>query len=235
VLAVFETVAEHQPIGVTELAQRLDADKSAIQRALATLAEDGWIRIAAGRPGRYETTARIHAVAQIASGSHGLRQRARPALEALRDETGESVVLSVPEAGRLIVLDVVESRQSLRSAPPIGLAVPARSATGRAILPYMSRPQQIDLLGGPPDAATLEDFVATVARGYSISEGEVVKGSTNFAAPIFETDGQPVAIVLVSAPTQRVVEADYEKLGAKVSATARSLSLGPAPRPTLAP
>ena len=48
VLAVLECIARHQPIGVSELARLLQADKSAVQRAVMTLADDGWIRLASG-------------------------------------------------------------------------------------------------------------------------------------------------------------------------------------------
>ena len=48
VLSVLEAVASLQPVGLAAVARHLDEDKSAVQRALATLAEDGWIRPAPG-------------------------------------------------------------------------------------------------------------------------------------------------------------------------------------------
>jgi IclR family acetate operon transcriptional repressor len=190
-----------------------------------TLADEGWIRPAPGTPTRWQPTAHILAVAHIALGSNDLRHRARGALEALRDESGESVLLTVPDIGRFVVIDVVESRQLLRTVPSIGLAVPVRgSATSRAILPYMSHEQQEELLGGKPDHALLEDFAATVARGYSVSRGDVIEGSTNVGAPILELDGRPVAAVVVSAPSERLTIADHARIGAMVADTARSLS-----------
>jgi IclR family acetate operon transcriptional repressor len=234
VLATLEKVAECQPVGISELARLLNADKSAVQRALTTLAREDWIRAAPGKPTRWEVTARIQAVAHAAMGSHDLRHRARAVLQALRDRTGESVLLNAPERGRFVVIDVLESRQSLRIVPEVGTIVPASgSATGRAILPYMSRERQIEFLGSAPDAAQLEEFAATAARGYAISVGEVVAGSTNFAAPIFEVDRQAVGAVLLSAPSDRVLARDFPKLGRMVVETARQLSRGAAPRVSL--
>jgi DNA-binding IclR family transcriptional regulator len=229
VLAILEKVAEYQPVGITELARLLEADKSAVQRALTTLARDAWIRVAPGKPTRWEVTARIQAIAHVALGTNDLRHRARPVLQALRDETGESVLLNVPERGRFIVSDVLESRHYLRVVPLAGTIVaPLGSATGRAMLPYMSRERQIEFLGAAPDAVQMKEFTATVARGYSISSGEVVAGSTNLAAPIIEADGRPVGAVLVSAPTERLLPRDYSRIGALVCAAARKLSRGPA-------
>jgi DNA-binding IclR family transcriptional regulator len=234
VLATLEKVAEHQPIGITELAALLREDKSAIQRALATLAEEGWIRAAPGKSKRWEVTGKIHAVSQVAHvalGSQELRERARPALQALREQTGESVILNVPERGRFVVSDVLESRQYLRIVPEIGMVVQTLgSATGRALLPYMNTQTQREFLGGLPDAAMLEEFVETVKRGYSISREELVEGSTNLAAPIFEADGRPVGVVLVSAPSDRLTPKDYPKIGSLVVATAHALSRCSAPK-----
>ncbi len=90
-LATFEAIAEHQPIGVGALARLLDADKSAQQRAIMSLADEGWIQAAPGEPTKWETTARIYVLAHLAQGHSGLRQRARVRLDALRSRTGESI------------------------------------------------------------------------------------------------------------------------------------------------
>lgn len=230
ILAALEKIALHQPVGISDLARSLSANLSAVQRAVQTLADEGWIRPAPGKPVRWELTPRIHSVSQHAYGSHDLRRRARRELEALRDATGETVVLNVPDDGKFIVVDVLESPHYLRVAAPVGLIVtPRGSATSRALLPYMSPEQQIQYLGEPPDAAMLADFAETIERGCAISIGDVVPGSTNIAAPIFEMDGRPVGAVLVSAPSDRATEEDYARLSTMVKATAQRLSRGPVP------
>lgn len=227
VLAVLEAVARHQPIGVSGLARLLAADKSAVQRAVMTLADEGWIRPAPGTPTRWELTAHILAVAHMGHSSNDLRQRARATLAALRDESGETVLLTVPDVGRFVVIDALESPQLLRTVPHLGLPVPVRgSATSRAILPYMPPEQQIEVLGGPPDAALREEFVMTHKHGYSVSAGDVIEGSTNIAAPIFEVDGRPAGAIVISAPSERIPAEHHERLGAMVLRAARSLSRG---------
>lgn len=227
VLAVLEGIARHQPIGVSDLARLLDVDKSAVQRAIMTLADAGWIRSASGTPSKWQLTAHILAVAHMGTVSNDLRQRARRALEALRDASGETVLLTVPDIRRFVVIDALESRQMLRTVPHVGLSVPVRgSATSRAVLPYMSREQQIEFLGRPPDARLLADFAATLKSGYSISVGDVAEGSTNIAAPILEMDGHPVGAVVVSGPSERLTATRHRKIGDMVLQTARGLSRG---------
>jgi IclR family acetate operon transcriptional repressor len=191
--------------------------------------------VAPGAPRRWQLTAHILAVAHLAQKSNDLRQRARRTLEALRDESGETVLLNVPDIGRFVVVDALESRQMLRTVPSIGLAVPVRgSATSRAILPYMSEAQQIELLGSPPDEVLLQDFAATRVRGYSVSHGDVVEGSTNIAAPILEVDGRPAGAVVVSAPSERMPIGRHAEIGAMVLRAARELSRAGLERPRAA-
>jgi IclR family acetate operon transcriptional repressor len=232
VLAVLENVAEYQPIGISELARLLDEDKSAVQRALATLAQEGWIRTTPGKPTRWELTPRIHEVAQAAQGSHDLRHRARPALQALRDATGETICLNVPSRDRFVVAEVVESRHYLRVVLAPGAIVPAlASATGRAVLPYLSPDRQSAFLGGPPDATELAAFRQTIDRGYAVSRDLVVEGYTNIATAVFEPDGRPVGAVVMTGPNDRLPPADHERIGALVSAAAARLSRGDGAQP----
>lgn len=227
ILAALEKIAQHQPIGVSDLARMLGTNIAATQRAIATLAREGWIKSARGKPTRWEVTAYIHSVAQQAHGNNDLRRRARPVLEELRRETGESVLLNVPEGGKFVVMEVLESPQFLRTVAPVGLIVPSKwSATSRALLPFMTLDKQAHYLGGPADKAMRADFTETAARGYVISKGGVIQGSTNIAAPVFEADGDPVAAVLISAPNDRVSDREYGRLGALVLSAARRISRG---------
>jgi DNA-binding IclR family transcriptional regulator len=117
VLSVFEHIAAEQPIGVSAIARALDADKSAVQRDLMTLADAGWIRVAAGLPAQWELTPHVLTFARPPHSTDSLRQRARPALERLRGETGETAYLTVPDGDRFVVLDALESQQMLRMVP----------------------------------------------------------------------------------------------------------------------
>ncbi len=107
VLEVLEKIARHQPIGITELAKLLNEDKSAVQRALVTLAHTGWICAAPNKPTRWELTAHIHAVAHVAHSTHDLRHR------------GARVILAAPSnvPDRDLTLAVADDPE-LKSANP---------------------------------------------------------------------------------------------------------------------
>jgi IclR family acetate operon transcriptional repressor len=231
ILAALEKIAENQPVGVSELARLLGANLAAAQRAIATLAEEGWIRMAIGKPTRWELTAHIHIVAQHAYGTHDLRRRARGPLEELWKTTSETVLLNVPDGGDFIVIDVFESPHHVRSSVPVGFVVPSNaSATAWAILPYMPPTQQKEYLKGAPDEALLKQFNKTIENGFAVSRGDVFAGSNNIAAPIFEMDGRPIGAVLISVPNDRAGREEVQKLGRLVRETAQRLSRGAAPK-----
>lgn len=227
VLSALETIAGHQPIGVSALARLMEADKSAVQRAIMTLADEGWIRIAPGTPTRWELTPHILAVAHLPHSTNDLRQRARAALESLRDNVGETVLLSVPDIHHFVVIDALESRHLLRMVMPAGTLAPVRnSASGRAFLPYLAPEARRELLGEEPDQALLEDFALCRERGYSISGGDIASGTTSLAAPIFELNGDPVGVVVVTGPSDRITPDHHPHVGTLVAETARSISRG---------
>lgn len=227
VLAVLEAIADHQPVGVSALARQLDDDKNAIQRAIVTLAQAGWIGAAPGPTKRWELTAHMFAVAYRSHSKNDLRLRAKTELDALRNESGETALLVMPDIRHFIIADVFESRQVLRTSPNIGSIASARdSATGLAVLPFLSTERQVEMLGAPPDKDLLDRFRETRRHGYAVGIDMPVKGVTNIVAPIFEADGSPVAAVAVTGPTERLTADKYPRLGALVLKAARNLSRG---------
>lgn len=227
VLAVLETVAELQPVGLAVVARHLDADKSAVQRALATLVEDGWIRPAAGEGVRWELTTRALVMSSRATRRSDLRERARPVLERLRDDTGESVLLAVADPPRVVTLDVVESRQLVRAAPHVGMVLPpVGSAAVLALLAHLPPEEVGRYLGHRPDRGERDALAAVRQKGWALNQGAVHAESSGVAAAVLDPDGRAMAAISVSAPTQRLPKARQAEVAALVVAAAASLSTG---------
>ena len=227
VLGVLEAIAAHQPVGVSELSRILKTDKSAVQRAIMTLSGSGWIHVAPGPSTRWELTPHIFAVAHMSHNRADWRQRAHGVLEDLRDDTGESAILTVPEVRHFVVVDVAESRQPVRTTTTIGTIVPpGESATGRAVLPYCSRERQIQMLGGVPSRELQEIYRQTLDNGYAVSADIYLPGCTNIAAPVFEAGGNPVGAVVITGPSERLNPKQCARIGRQLADTAHSLSRG---------
>jgi DNA-binding IclR family transcriptional regulator len=223
-LTVFEAVAANQPVGVAALSRLLGIDKSAVQRALVTLAEQGWIQAREEQMTRWQTTPRILSIAHSSRAKSDLRHSIQSALEQLATQTGETAMFNEPDGPQLVVSQVAESRQALRMVPRIGAVVPARdSATGRILLPFLSHQRQTELLGKPPDAEFLTLLDGCRARGYAASS-EVNAPSMTIAAPVFEVDGQPIGTVAISGPAERMPPDSHPGLAELVCQAAHLLS-----------
>jgi IclR family acetate operon transcriptional repressor len=216
-LAVFELVVRHQPIGVSALARELGADRSAVQRDLMTLADAGWIQTVPGARGQFELTLHILSLARPPHSSHDLRQVLRPLLERMHAATGETVYLTLPHQNGFMVVDALESKHVLRIVPPVGISVPMDgSATARAFLPYLPPEEQAIILGGAPSHAMQSDFAQTRKRGYAVNDGDIVPGSVAIAAPVLEPSGRPVGAIVVVGLSDRIVPELWPEIGAKL-------------------
>ncbi len=221
-LGVLEEIARHQPVGVSALARLRGDDKTAIQRALLTLAEHGWIRPEPGRKQvKWELTPHIHAVARIGHETSSLTKRARPALKRLRDEFDETMLLTVPSAAELVLVDVVESNQMLKYVPWVGLVVPLDSAAGDAMLSQMTAKRRQAMLGEAPGGGVLERLEQTRRQGYAVHRFD---DHASVAAAVLEASGEPGAAIVLSGPLERVKPERYPIIGARIAEVAAQLS-----------
>lgn len=223
-LTVFEAIAARQPVGASALARHLDEDKSAVQRSLVTLANAGWICATGERPTRWELSPRLFTLANLPQSSEDLRRQARPMLESLREATGETAFLAIPDGDRFVVIDSVESHHMLRISPRIGqLITSSRSATSRAFLAHFDNERQQRLLQRQPTEKEIVELAATRQRGYGVSQEEVVPGSTNISAPILDFLGLPQAAIAITGPSERLGDR-IESLGELLKESAAGLS-----------
>ena len=234
VLEICEALAEHQPVGVRELARVVDAPRSTVQRALETLEAAGWALRTDG--GVWCLSSRPLLVVARAGVAGALREIARPALERLHAATDESVRLWAREgAGVLIVLSV-ESAQPVRYVgPPPGTVLPLHaSAAGKAVLAGLP-PDELDAILDRPLEALTPHTVVDVralraqlrevrARGYATTRHEARDDVGGVAAAVVDSTGRAVAALSVTLPMHRLTDAIVAEYGALVAAEAAALS-----------
>jgi IclR family acetate operon transcriptional repressor len=218
-LRAAEVVAEHQPIGVTELARRLAVTKSSAQRVLATLAEAGWIAPAPPGRGQWELTPRPWAVGRHYLEHRDFRALLAPVLRRLRDETGETVHLTVVDDDRAVIVEVAESRQPVHAASRVGAITPAiESAGGRAVLARATPARLAALVAAHPElAASLDGLEDDRRRGWSVNLGVVNPGVHAVAVPVDDGTGRTVAALVLSAPRDRLPPALAGELGGRLA------------------
>lgn len=135
-LLVLEVIADEQPIGVGDLARRLQMPKSSVQRTLKTLAESGWLESTNERRTRWYLAAKVRSIGHRAGGEPSLLQAALPHVHWLGEQTQETIHFGVPIGDRsMVVLDRVDSTRPVRTFMAIGTAIPLHAAaSGKAIM-----------------------------------------------------------------------------------------------------
>ncbi|MCD9624381.1 IclR family transcriptional regulator domain-containing protein [Rhabdothermincola salaria] len=214
-LRVFETVAAHQPVGLSELSRTLDVPKASVQRALRTLSDAGWLRHDVTRPGLWVVTARFSVLADADPAVITAREAARPRLDDLRRRLDAPTGLFVLDGDRMVILAGPEDPETLRALDETLGPLPVHlSAAGRAILARLPTETRDEIMarvlptGADPDlAARVHDGMARVtADGYAVAAGEYQADLTVVAAPVVDAAGLPVAAV--AAMAERLLDDD---------------------------
>lgn len=121
---------------------------------------------------------------------------ARPALEDLREDTGESVQLYVRRGDVRVCVVSLESPHSLRTIVPVGASLPMDVGSAAKVLTGL-----------------------TGRRRWAESVEEREKGVASVSAPVVR-DGEVVAAVSVSGPIERTTRSPGRRYAAAVVAAA---------------
>jgi DNA-binding IclR family transcriptional regulator len=131
-----------------------------------------------------------------------LAELARPALERLREETGESAQLYVKQGSARVCVLSLESPHGLRTIVPLGATLPLdRGSAGR-------------VLAGQDVGK----------RGWIESVEEREPGVASVSAPVRDAHGTVIAAVSISGPVQRTTRAPGKRYGAAVARAAKMTS-----------
>jgi DNA-binding IclR family transcriptional regulator len=214
--------------GVTEIARQLGLPKSAVHRLLATFQAQGFVRQLSNR--RYILGPTLVRLGLRAAERLTPRRLARPYLEALAQETGETVFLGILAQAEVLIVDKVESTEVLRISPPLGAVVPLwPTALGKLLLAYSPdgrREQLLESLQLP--ATTLprervlrgvrQELVRINRRGFAVSVEEWTPDICCLAVPIRQGQGTVTAALALAMPRSRMPQAPrHDPFGSGVS------------------
>jgi IclR family acetate operon transcriptional repressor len=198
---VFVTVSEHQPIGLGALARTLQLDKGAVQRILATLGDLGWITPATSPAVGWELTPESLVVGSRYAPE--LRDSARPYLESIQAETGETMCLVMVDRGRdrVVIVDVVDSAQPLRVSIPVGFDAPLGDF--QPFLAFFPDDALDELRDGGVYNLTKQQQAKHRQRGWYVLDMEELDVRA-VGAPVLGPSGSVLAALLLVAPRTRL-------------------------------
>lgn len=211
-LEVLEALSDVEEVGLTELARRQGVSGPTLFRILATLAARGYV--VKSERGRYRLSLKTWEIGAKAVRRLPLRDLARPLMERMSADTGETVHLSVLRGSGIVIIDKIDSPHPVRVDTFVGLAAPAHcSATGKAILAFMA-PEALERALPPrlprytgatvTDRAALARELAQVRRaGWARNREEWREGVCAAAVPLRDGSGAVIASLSVTVPTSR--------------------------------
>lgn len=217
-------------VSLIDVAQETELPKSSAFRYLWTLEAHRYVERDAGT-GLYRLG--LGFVGMQSRHLEVLRERARPWLEKIRDEFGETVNLAILDGDHVVYLDVVESKQRVRFASARGFREPLHAtALGHAIASRLAEERVRELVapstagyGREPDLNSYLTDIDDVQRlGYATSDdgdGRCV------AAPLTGTR-LPVAIG-ISAPAARFSPTDAGKAATRLLEVTKEITVNPIP------
>lgn len=213
IAAIDELAASDTPLGVNELGRRLGVSASTASRLMATLEAGGLVQ-RSSEGGPYRLGLRLLALADHVLADLDVRQLARPQLEAVAAETGETATLSVPGGGEVVTADFVAGRSSVVSMARLGRPSTLHAtAAGKVMLAFGPGEGEVDE-ELPMEALT--EFTITDRRALLKQVREVRRQGwaeaceereldlNALAAPVFGHGGDLVAILGVQGPATRM-------------------------------
>lgn len=216
-------------LGVTEMAQELNIDKSSVSRLVKTLVAAGYLQPERASR-RFTLGKRLYHIGWQMLNLMPVRQNARPYLYRLVEETGECAHTAVYAEGKALVIDDVETETSLRVVNGTGRMIPLHcTALGKVMLAFCDAPMPKTLpYFTEKTFVTFEnlhqELDAVRQRGYAIDDEEYDAGIRCIAAPIYNQMGIAVAVMGISGPTVRVTPVHVEQFAERVMLAAHELS-----------
>jgi IclR family acetate operon transcriptional repressor len=236
---------ERPDLTLAQITRATGLPASTCQRLVHNLVREGFLD-------RDEDSYRIGIalVRWAAPGSLGLDlvRLTRPAMTALRDETGETAALYVRDGAHRTVVSLAETRNVVMRYFMVGMVMALHAGSaGKVFMAFDPRARQ-DAIGHGLSRQTprtvvdidlLDQQLAQVReQGYAATFEERDVGAASISAPVFNLGGELVAVLGIAAPTQRLTAGEVPGLAPVVTAAAarasQALGFRPGARPDAA-
>ena len=237
-LAALEILANREgECSLVDLCKEMKLHKSTVHRLAMVLEQHGLVDKNLDT-GRYRLGLRLFEFGSKALAALDLRGRARPYLDRLQREFGETVFFCILDDGQVFYVEKVESQSSVRTACTVGSRAPAYcTAVGKAMLAELPDAEVNGIVrrwGLEPvtkntitSAAKLKaELKAVRSRGYAIDDEEKEEGLRCVSAAVRGHLGKLFAAMSVSGPAFRMTKERIPKIGEGVMQAANELSAG---------
>ncbi|MDH4135947.1 MAG: IclR family transcriptional regulator [Anaerolineae bacterium] len=235
-ITILEHLAEAQePKELTAVSHDLAMNKSTVYRFLSTLAKAGYVRQESDT-GRYALGPRVAWLAAKFLETVDIRQLARPILEELGRESGETIHLAILDQDEVVYIEKIDGRQAVQMVSRVGSRLPVHStALGKVLLADLPESQwqryisEVGLTAHTPNTivvpeAFFEHLRQVQRQNYSIDNVENEEGVRCVAAPIRDHTRKTIAALSISGSTITMTPEKVESLVPLVQKGALTIS-----------
>lgn len=223
----------HQELGVTDLAQKLSTNKSAVYRMLATMEA---LNVIQQNPenGRYRLGLKLFELGQKVPINQNFIAKARPFMEALAKQAGETAHLAVYKNNKVYFLDKVVGRHDLQINSQIGSEKAIHcTGLGKVMLAFAEPNYETTIRSlslNPVTKHTITDTNELIKeieiikeQGFALDLEENEIGLVCVAVPVFNSRGQFIAAISTSGPSARFNENEIQTYTGDLKNTALEL------------
>jgi len=240
-IGLLDLLVSEGPLRFAELEERSGLPKATLHRILNELVDERFVLVDE-RALTYSAGYRILEMANRVWTRSDIRMLARDQLLALSALSGETVQIAVHADTHVVVIDHVESTQSVRLSISVGNKAPVYcSGTGKVLLAWCDAERQESIISRisfarfTPNTVTSlpelrKDLAQISERGYALDLEENFAGTNCIAAPIVDHAGQAIAGISITAPTFRVSVDELVQWKEPLIAAAAEVSRRLAPR-----
>lgn len=227
--------SEHPELGVREASRLMGLSTSTTGRLLVALKNAGVLN-QDQKTRAYSLGGKVLWWAGVYSSGLDVRHQAIHAMEELHHATQETISLYVLEGDVRVCVERLESTHSVRIVARIGRRLPLYAGSaGKLFLAFLDPDRRDEILDRTTwEALTdktitnrrqLEDELILIrSQGYAVSKGEWLAEASGIAAPIFDQDGEVIASLVISGPTQRFSEETIARYIPEVTRVASEVS-----------
>ena len=220
-LDILELLDAEGEMGITEIAKKLNMEKSTVYRSINTLRARHYV----GQDQdtlKYSNSYKLFEMGHNVARNTGLPKMAFRFMRNLAKVSKGAVNLGVRDGLKVVYIDKIESDETVKVCMKIGQAIPLYcTGLGKALLSYMPEREVRSLFGRQTfermtyatirDVDTLvEDLALTRQRGYSIDNEEHLMGIVCVASPAFNAKGETIAALSVALP--KMAHSDSSRL-----------------------
>lgn len=227
--------AEQRELPLSEITCKVGLPKSTLYSILCTLKDYGYIEQSDAN-GAYRLGIRFFEMGSLVGRQWKIRAAAKPHLQNLQKELGETVQLGTAFEGEVLFLEKMESGRPFRIVSNAESRQPMHcSALGKVLLAFWTQAQQMAFISAHPllrmtgqsitDPEKLLAQLAQIrAQGYAVDNREVMDALIGVAAPIFSGDGSVRFAVGVCGLEERFGEERLPHIIRAVQDTAQAIS-----------